>query len=302
MNVRTAVLPVAGLGVRFLPITKSIPKEILPVVDAPLIQYVIEEAWSAGMERVVLVTSRGKTVLEDHFDSNYELEAALEAKGNQEGLDIVKGLTPPGVGAISAVRQSEALGLGHAVLCARAVVGDEPFAVLLPDDLIWTDEPTPSVLRQMVTQFNDLGAPLVAVMEVDPAETDKYGVIDPYHAKIDPGERLIRTKGLVEKPSPEQAPSNLAVIGRYILTPEIFDYLAKGRRGAGGEIQLTDAICALLEEQSVYGFRFQGVRYDCGDKSGYQMANLSLALQRPELREKLLPFMAQQLDLWGHTQ
>ncbi|MBF0453257.1 MAG: UTP--glucose-1-phosphate uridylyltransferase GalU [Magnetococcales bacterium] len=299
MTIRTAVLPVAGLGTRFLPITKSLPKEMLPVVDAPLIQYVVEEAWSAGMEQVVLVSSRGKAILEDHFDTSPELESALEAKGAEALLATLRELTPAGVGRIASVRQSAPLGLGHAVLCARAVVGNEPFAVLLPDDLIWTEESTPTVLRQMVDAFQHKGSSLVAVMEVDPSQTDKYGVIDPVDREIKPGERLIQTQGLVEKPEPAQAPSNLAVIGRYILTPDVFDLLENGKRGAGGEIQLTDAICALLPSQSVYGYRFEGTRFDCGDKVGYQMANLALSLHRPEMRERLLPFLQEQLAHWG---
>jgi UTP--glucose-1-phosphate uridylyltransferase len=298
MTIRTAILPVAGLGTRFLPVTKSIPKEFLPVVDKPLIQYVVEEAWSAGIEQVVLVSSRGKAVLEDYFDTNPELEAVLAAKGKQELVATIQGLVPTEAGKICSVRQSAPLGLGHAVLCARSVVGNEPFAVLLPDDLILTDASTPSVLRQMVDQFDKCGNSLVAVMEVERSQTDKYGVIDPFTGTVADDERLIRTKGLVEKPDPEQAPSNFAVIGRYILRPEIFDHLVSGRRGAGGEIQLTDAICALLDKQSVYGYRFAGTRYDCGDKTGYQMANLALALSRSDIREGLLPFVKEQLARW----
>jgi UTP--glucose-1-phosphate uridylyltransferase len=299
MTIRTAVLPVAGLGTRFLPITKSMPKEMLPVVDQPLIQYVVEEAWSAGIEQVVLVSSRGKAVLEDHFDTNAELELALDAKGKQELLASVRALTPPGGSTICAVRQSSPLGLGHAVLCARELVGNEPFAVLLPDDLICTGDSAPGVLSQLVEQYKKTTSSVVAIMEVAPSQTDRYGVIDPFDSKIVDGERLIKTKGLVEKPEPAQAPSNLAVVGRYILTPEIFTLLASGNRGAGGEIQLTDAICALLGQQSVYGYLFEGTRFDCGNKVGYQMANIALSLERPEMREQLLPFIKEQLLSYG---
>ncbi|MBF0382996.1 MAG: UTP--glucose-1-phosphate uridylyltransferase GalU [Magnetococcales bacterium] len=299
MTIRTAVLPVAGLGTRFLPVTKSIPKEMLPVVDRPLIQYVVEEAFTAGIEQVVLVSSSGKGVLEDHFDSHVELEMALAAKGKDELLQLVKDIAPPQGKSISAVRQSAPLGLGHAVLCARPVVGNEPFAVLLPDDLIWTDGSTSAVLTQMVEQFDEIQASLIAVMEVSPSQTNLYGVIDPYDPELDDGNDIIRAKGFVEKPSPEVAPSNLALIGRYILTPEIFPLLANGKKGAGGEIQLTDAISALLEQQSVFGYRFRGVRYDCGDKTGYQMANLALSLQRSEMRDELLPFIKKQLADWS---
>ncbi|MBF0193490.1 MAG: UTP--glucose-1-phosphate uridylyltransferase GalU [Magnetococcales bacterium] len=299
MTIRTAVLPVAGLGTRFLPVTKSIPKEMLSVVDRPLIQYVVEEAFSAGIEQVVLVSSRSKSVLEDHFDSHVELEMALEAKGKDELLQLVKDLTPPKGRSISAVRQSAPLGLGHAVLCAQAVVGREPFAVLLPDDLIWTDDATPSVLTQMVEQYEKIQASVVAVMEVSPAQTNLYGVIDPSNPDVSKGDSVIKAKGFVEKPSPDIAPSNLAVVGRYILTPEIFPLLANGKKGAGGEIQLTDAISALLEQQSVFGYRFSGTRYDCGDKIGYQKANLALSLQRPDMRSELLPFIKEQLASWS---
>lgn len=298
MTVRTAVLPVAGLGSRFLPITKSVPKEFLAVVDTPLIQYVVEEAWAAGIERIVLVTSRSKSVFLDHFVTHAELEAALMARGKEELLNSVKQIKTPNAGTISAVRQNEPLGLGHAVYCARPLVGNEPFAVLLPDDLIWVDKGEPTVLEQMVSQFNELGNSMVAVMEVDRSETDKYGVIDPAGVNINKKQRLMRIKGVVEKPDPQEAPSQLAIIGRYILTPEIFDLLALGRTGRGGEIQLTDAIEALLSIQPVHGYRFQGIRYDCGDKAGYQMANLALSLQRPELRARLLPFLKEQLALW----
>lgn len=298
MKIRTAVLPVAGLGTRFMPITKSIPKEILPIVDTPLIQYVVEEAWSAGIEQVVLVSSRGKEVLENHFDSHPELETALSTKNKTDLLNTLKSLTTPDNKTIAVVRQSEPLGLGHAVLCARELVGNEPFAVLLPDDLVWTGKDGPSALKQMVTKFQEVSSSLVAVMEVEKSETDKYGIIDPL-AEYGADDNMIATKGLIEKPHPDHAPSNLAIIGRYILTPEIFDLLASGTRGAGGEIQLTDAICALLDQQSVYGYRFAGVRYDCGDKTGYQMANLALSLHRPKMRKRLIPFLQDQLAQWG---
>ncbi|MEO5377516.1 MAG: UTP--glucose-1-phosphate uridylyltransferase GalU [Magnetococcus sp. DMHC-6] len=293
MKVRKAVLPVAGLGTRFLPATKVMPKEMLTVVDRPLIQYAVEEAWAAGIEHVILVTSRGKELLEDHLDRSFELETALRSRGNEKYLDIVQSIVAK-QGTVFVTRQLHPLGLGHAVLCAREMVGNEPFAVILPDDLIHSSVP---VLKQMVKQYEQLQTSMVAVMEVDSAHTNRYGIIDFENSgqNTDP---LLKIKGLIEKPPIETAPSNLAVIGRYILTPEIFDHLATVKTGAGGEIQLTDAMAALLQHQSIYGYRYSGIRYDCGDKVGYQMANLALSLEREEMRERLLPFLAQTLARW----
>ncbi|MBF0124306.1 MAG: UTP--glucose-1-phosphate uridylyltransferase GalU [Magnetococcales bacterium] len=299
MKVRKAVLPVAGLGTRFLPATKSIPKEMLPVVDRPIIDYAVSEAWDAGIEQVILVTGRGKGALEDYFDHAVELETTLSAKGNLASLRcLLDGL--PKDGTISYVRQQQPLGLGHAVWCARHLVGNEPFAVLLPDDLIappldgaYAGVPT---LRQMVQQFERLGVAVVAAMEVAAADVSKYGIIDPRHEVDD----LVAINGLIEKPAPEQAPSSLAVIGRYILPPEIFTLLERGQRGAGGEIQLTDALVQLLAQQPMYGYRFHGTRFDCGTKVGFQMANLEMALRHETLRAQLLPFFRTQIAKWQH--
>ncbi|MBF0294154.1 MAG: UTP--glucose-1-phosphate uridylyltransferase GalU [Magnetococcales bacterium] len=298
MKLRTVVIPVAGLGTRFLPATKTLPKEMLPVVDKPLIQYAVEEAWAAGMERIVFVTGRGKKILEDHFDHNPELEEALLARGKDTLLAEARSTIPQPAGTLLYTRQNQPLGLGHAVWCARHVAGGEPFAVILPDDLIDTGGGKP-VLQQMAEEFDRLQTSIVAVMAVEPWQTSKYGIVAPLNREeIDA--HCIQVNGLIEKPLAEAAPSNLAVIGRYILMPEIFQYLERKHQGVGGEVQLTDAIAALLEKQAVYAFRFQGVRYDCGDKVGFQMANISLALQRPQLRDQLLPLLQEQLDRYHH--
>ncbi|MBF0429467.1 MAG: UTP--glucose-1-phosphate uridylyltransferase GalU [Magnetococcales bacterium] len=297
MKLRTVVIPVAGLGTRFLPATKTLPKEMLPVVDKPLIQYAVEEAWAAGMERIVFVTGRGKKILEDHFDHTPELEETLIARGKDQLLTEARSSIPNLSGTLLYTRQNKPLGLGHAVWCARHVVGDEPFAVILPDDLIDTGSGEP-VLQQMARQFEQLHASIVAVMTVEAQQTNKYGIVAPLDKDLDTTTleaQCIQVTGLIEKPLAEAAPSNLAVIGRYILMPEIFHYLERRHQGVGGEVQLTDAIAALLEKQSVYAYRFQGTRFDCGDKVGFQMANLDLALQRPEIRERLLPFLATQM-------
>ena len=288
MKIRKAVFPVAGLGTRFLPATKAMPKEMLPVVDRPLIQYAVEEAVASGIEQIIFVTGKGKSALEDHFDRAMNLEGILRDRGKEALLRQVESLVPDS-GTIIYTRQSEPLGLGHAIWCARHVVGDEPFAVLLADDLIKSDTP---VLHQMIREFDRLRASLVALIEVPREETSKYGVIEG-DQQVD---GVVRIQSMVEKPDPDQAPSNLAVIGRYILTPRIFDILARQKRGAGGEIQLTDAMAELLTEQPIFGYRFQGTRYDCGDKAGFQMANLAFALERPELREQLLPGLRRLLD------
>jgi len=277
-RVRKAVFPVAGLGTRFLPATKANPKEMLPIVDKPLIQYAAEEAISAGVEELVFVTSSSKRAIEDHFDKNYELESELERRGKDALLRIVREVVPAGVSCVY-VRQADALGLGHAVLCARPVVGDEPFAVILADDLI--DSGEHSCLSQMVDRFAYYRCSVLGVEEVPREDTDKYGVVDA--STIAPG--LSRVASIVEKPAPDQAPSNLAVVGRYILTPRIFDLLEETPRGAGGEIQLTDAIAALLAEEQVLAYQFEGTRYDCGSKLGYLMATVEYGLKHPELAE-----------------
>ena len=283
MKVKKAVFPVAGLGTRFIPATKAMAKEMLPVVDKPIIQYAVEEAFRAGIEQIIFVTGRGKKALEDHFDRSYEIEHTLQEKGKTDLLKQIQELVPT-TGTIVYTRQNEPLGLGHAIWCARDIVGDEPFAVLLADDLIQTDKP---VLSEMVKKFDRLRASMAAVMEVEMDQTDKYGILDAEAVEDD----IVRIKDMVEKPNPGDAPSNLAIIGRYILTPRIFDFLGKKQKGAGGEIQLTDAMKSLLKEQPIFGYKFKGKRFDCGDKVGFQMANLAFALERPDMRDRLIKFI-----------
>ncbi len=283
MKIKKAVFPVAGLGTRFIPATKAMAKEMLPVVDKPIIQYAVEEAFAAGIEQIVFVTGRGKKALEDHFDRSYEIEHVLENKGKTDLLKQIQELVPK-TGTIIYTRQHEPLGLGHAIWCAKDVVGDEPFAVLLADDLIQTDKP---VLSEMVKKFDRVRASLAAVMEVEKDQTDKYGILEAQPVEKD----IVKINDMVEKPAPDEAPSNLAIIGRYILTPKIFEYLGKKKKGAGGEIQLTDAMKSLLKEQPIYGYKFEGQRFDCGDKAGFQMANMAFALQRPDMRDKLIKFI-----------
>jgi UTP--glucose-1-phosphate uridylyltransferase len=283
MKIKKAVFPVAGLGTRFLPATKAMPKEMLTVVDKPIIQYAVEEAFAAGIEQIIFVTGRGKGALEDHFDHSRELEEILTTKG-KDFLLMESVAMVPDEGRIVYTRQNEPLGLGHAIWCAKDIVGDEPFAVLLADDMILSDVP---VLTQMVGQFERLRSSMVAVIEVEPNETDKYGIID---AERDV-DHILRINSLIEKPKPQQAPSNLAIIGRYILTPKIFDILGRKTKGAGGEIQLTDAMSILLKEQPIFAYKFNGTRFDCGDKAGFQKANIAFALERPELREQLMPYL-----------
>jgi UTP--glucose-1-phosphate uridylyltransferase len=284
--VRKAVFPVGGLGTRFLPATKAMPKEMLPVVDKPLIQHAVEEARAAGIEEFIFVTGRSKTALEDHFDHSFELEATLEERGKKETLAALHSWLP-GAGQVSYTRQQKPLGLGHAVWCARNLVGDEPFAVLLADDLILAETPC---LKQMVDVYGDTGGNVVAVMDVPREHTKRYGVLD---VASDDG-RLAKVRGLVEKPSPEKAPSTLSIIGRYILEPEIFDHLAKIGQGAGGEIQLTDGLMKLVEGgRPFHGLRFTGRRFDCGDKIGFLHANIALALARPDMAPDVRQFLAE---------
>lgn len=277
--VRKIILPVAGLGTRFLPATKAIPKEMLPVLDRPLIQYAVEEAREAGIEDIVLVTGRNKQVMEDHFDHAYELEKILQERGKNDGLEAARAMLLE-EGRISYVRQMRPRGLGHAVWCAREIVGDEPFAVALPDELL---KGQPGCLKQMVEAYNDVGGNIVATMAVPHEETSKYGVITPGAET----RGLTEVKGLVEKPHPDDAPSNLAVIGRYILQPEVMQYLSAKEIGAGGEIQLTDAMAKQIGEQPFHALPFTGPRFDCGSKIGWLMANLSLAMDDPALAGKL---------------
>ncbi|WP_130470617.1 UTP--glucose-1-phosphate uridylyltransferase GalU [Candidatus Magnetaquicoccus inordinatus] len=297
MRPRTAVIPVAGLGTRFLPATKAMPKEMLTVVDKPLVQYAVEEAFAAGIERIIFVTGRGKEMLADHFDYTPELEESLRNRNRQDPLQQIRSLVPS-AGCLIYTRQNEPLGLGHAIWCARHLVGDGPFAILLPDDLVWSGPQHPPVMKQMCDQYESLQHSMVAIMNVEAQETNKYGILDPLTAPESSTSPLVQAKGLVEKPAPHLAPSRLAIIGRYILRPEIFSLLGKKQTGAGGEIQLTDAMAMLMQNHPIYGFLFQGTRYDCGDKVGFQMANLALAMEQPEMRTRLLPFLNTQLSHW----
>ncbi len=281
-KVRKAVFPVAGLGTRFLPATKAVPKEMLTVVDRPLIQYAVEEALEAGIEQMIFVTGRGKTALDDHFDIAYELEATMTARG--KSLDILESTRMP-PGSVVAVRQQEPLGLGHAVWCAREIVGDEPFAVLLPDDLMVG---RPGCLAQMVEAYRKVGGNIICAQEVPAERTASYGIITPGARDG----RLTEVMGLVEKPAPEAAPSTLAVVGRYILQPEIMAILGRIGKGAGGEIQLTDGMAALIGEQPFHSLTFAGDRHDCGDKTGFVIANLALALARDDLAPAVRAFLA----------
>ena len=276
MKIRKAVFPAAGLGTRFLPATKAQPKEMLPLVDKPIIQYVIEEAVAAGLTKIIIVTGRGKNAIEDHFDTSYELEKMLEARGKTDLLEQVRAVS--NMINVSYVRQGESLGLGHAVLMARDLVGDEPFAVMLGDDII--DNPVPC-MKQMVEVFERHQGPVIAVHQVPRSEISAYGVID---GTPEPGNgRVYRIRDLVEKPRAEAAPSDLAIIGRYILTPDIFDCLESTSRDEGGEIQLTNGLRALRERRQLYGYRFEGIRHDAGNKLGFLKATVEFALKRPDL-------------------
>ena len=283
-RIRMAVFPVAGLGTRFLPATKASPKEMLPVVDKPLIQYAVEEAVAAGVDTMVFVTGRTKRAIEDHFDKAYELEAELKVKQKLRMLELVRSTVPEGVNCIY-IRQGEAMGLGHAVACAQPIVGNEPFAVILADDLI--DGGGEQVLSQMTRRFETVQSSILGVERVPREETDKYGVVSADEMRDD----LARVYGIVEKPSPETAPSNLAVVGRYILTPRIFELLARTPPDSRGEIQLTDAIASLLEHESVYAHEFHGTRYDCGSKLGYLKATLEYGLKHAELGEEFRAYL-----------
>ncbi len=283
-HVTKAVFPVAGLGTRFLPATKATPKEMLPVVDKPLIQYAAEEAVAAGAKTLIFVTGSNKTAIPDHFDRAYELENELKLRGKTDRLALVEDMLPDDVTCVY-VRQAEALGLGHAVLCAAPVVGNDPFYVVLPDDLI--DDGGRGVLAQMRKAWDERGASLVGVQQVPREKTSSYGILDAERA----ADRLFKMRGMVEKPAPDDAPSDLGVVGRYLLTPRVFELLRETGKGAGGEIQLTDAIAALLAEEPVYGFEFEGTRYDCGDKLGYLMATVNYGLSHDELGDSFRNFL-----------
>lgn len=289
--IRKAVFPVAGLGSRFLPATKAQPKEMLPIVDKPLIQYAVEEAVAAGITELVFITGRNKRAIEDHFDKAYELEAELEAHGKQALLDVVRGVIPKNVNCIY-IRQPAALGLGHAVLCARPVIGNEPFAVLLADDFMDTDAPTRPVLAQMTELYGYERSSILAVQDVPREHTRQYGIVSA--SSYRPGLELV--SGIVEKPAPEVAPSTLAVVGRYVLSGSIFDYLENLGTGAGGEIQLTDGIAALMRDERVLAYRYQGQRYDCGSKLGYLKATAAIGLKHPETAEGFRASLAALLD------
>jgi len=286
--VRKAICPVAGLGTRFLPATKALPKEMLPVVDKPLIEYAVDEARSAGIEEFIFVTGRGKTAIEDHFDNHYELEQTLSERGRIEELDQVnRSKLEPGQAAY--VRQMSPLGLGHAVWCARNLVNDEPFAVLLADDLIQADKPT---LGEMVEVYEQHGGNVVSLMEVPLEQTTRYGIVEPGHTDGN----LVEIRGLVEKPDPSDAPSNLAIVGRYILQPEIMDHLAQGKSGTGNEIQLTDSMMKMVGSSPFHGLRLSGKRFDCGTKAGFLAAGVALALNRKDIGSQVRASLTRLLE------
>jgi UTP--glucose-1-phosphate uridylyltransferase len=283
-KVRKAVFPAGGLGTRFLPATKVIPKEMLSLVDKPILQYGVEEAIASGIEHIIIVTGRGKGAMEDHFDISYELDATLERKGKQELLALSRSISS--MARISYVRQKEPLGLGHAVLCAKELVGNEPFAVLLPDDVIDADPPC---LKQMIGVYNERGGSVLATMTIEGAAISAYGVLAGEQDKTNP--RIYNCTGMVEKPKFEDAPSKQAIIGRYVLTPRVFELLEQTTPGAGGEIQLTDGILALLKEEKVFGYTFEGKRFDAGDKFGMLQATVEYALKRPEFGDKFKAYL-----------
>ena len=280
---RKAVLPVAGLGTRFLPATKATAKEMLPVVDKPLIQYAVEEARAAGIEQFCMVTGRGKTALVEHFDVAYELEATLRERGKTEMMRVLNDMAVQ-PGSIATVRQQVPLGLGHAIWCARAFIGDDPFAILLPDDLVLSKTPC---LKQLADAYEQTGGNIVAVTEVPREQTNKYGILD---IANDDG-RMVEVRGLIEKPAPADAPSNLSIIGRYVLMPEVMGHLARMDRGAGNEVQLTDAMAKLIGNQPFHGLRYEGERFDCGDKVGFLEAQIAFALVRPDLGPSVRAFL-----------
>ena len=280
---RKAVLPVAGLGTRFLPATKATAKEMLPVVDKPLIQYAVEEARAAGIEQFCMVTGRGKTGLVEHFDIAFELEANLRERGKTEMMAMLREMAVQ-PGSIATVRQQVPLGLGHAIWCARSFIGDDPFAILLPDDLVLSRTPC---LKQLADAYNETGGNVVAVAEVPRDQTNKYGILD---VGTDNG-RLVEVRGLVEKPDPATAPSNLCIIGRYVLMPQVVEHLSRMERGAGNEVQLTDAMAKMIGQVPFHGLRYEGERFDCGDKAGFLEAQIAFALQRPDLRDAVRTFL-----------
>ena len=286
--VRKAVIPAAGLGTRFLPATKATPKEMLPIVDKPTIQYIIEEALASGIEDIIIISGKGKRSIEDHFDRNMELEMSLEASGKFEQLEMVRRISEIN---LHYIRQKEPRGLGHAILCARRFIGDEPFAVLLGDDVVDSEKPA---LKQLIDVYDRRGFSVLGVQEVAPEKVSSYGIIDSVPTEED---RTYTVRDMVEKPAQEEAPSRLAVLGRYIITPEIFDILENTPPGRGNEIQLTDALRVLAKEQPMYAYNFEGRRYDVGDKQGFIEATVEFALKRPEMRSKLLEYLAHIVDV-----
>ncbi|MGI3778432.1 MAG: UTP--glucose-1-phosphate uridylyltransferase GalU [Janthinobacterium lividum] len=284
-KLRKAVLPVAGLGTRFLPATKAMAKEMLPVVDKPLIQYAVEEARAAGIEQFCMITGRGKMALVEHFDVAYELEATLKERGKADALAMLRGQQMP-PGSVVTVRQQEPLGLGHAIWCARAFIGEDPFAILLPDDLVLSETPC---MQQLADAYEATGGSVVAVTEVPPEHTNRYGILA---IGADDG-RLVEVTGLVEKPAPADAPSNLSIIGRYVLTADVMGHLARMERGAGNEVQLTDAMARMIGSGPFHGLRYEGRRFDCGDKVGFLEAQLAFALKRPDLAPAVREFLKQ---------
>ena len=281
-KVRKAIIPAAGLGTRFLPATKSQPKEMLPIVDKPTLQYIIEEAVNSGIEEILIVTGRSKKSIEDHFDRSIELELELEQKGKNEMLELVRSIS--NMVDIYFIRRKEPKGLGHAIYCAKSFVGDEPFAVLLGDDIVDNDVPC---LKQLLNAYNEYNTSILGVQEVSKEDTNKYGILDVKYIE----DRVYKVKDMVEKPKVEEAPSNMAILGRYIITPAIFDILENQKPGKGGEIQLTDALKTLGEHEAIYAYNFEGRRYDVGDKLGFLEATVDFALKRPELREEFMKFL-----------
>ncbi len=283
-KIKKVVFPVGGLGTRFLPATKSMPKEMLPVVDKPLIHYAYEEAKAAGIEEFIFITGRNKGAIADHFDHSYELQDILDSKNKKRELELTSKWLPE-AGSIVFTRQRQPLGLGHAVWCARHLIGDEPFAVILADDLVLSKT---ACLKQMIEQYNDCGGNVLGVMDIPRSDTASYGIVDIDTSASKPDAKLVKARGLVEKPAPENAPSTLSIIGRYILQPEVIKVLSHQKAGAGGEIQLTDAIASMIGKNDVYGYRFEGVRYDCGGLAGFVAANVAFALERDGLRDKVI--------------
>ena len=284
-KVTKAVFPVAGMGTRFLPATKANPKEMLPIVDKPLIQYAAEEAVAAGITELIFITGRTKRSITDHFDKAYELETELEKKGKTESLEIVRNIVPGNVTCIY-IRQAEPLGLGHAVLCAKPVIGDAPFAVILPDDLI--DDGSRGVIKQMINKYEQEGRSVIAVENVPKEDTSKYGIVETSETE---DKSLFKINSIVEKPHPEEAPSTLGVVGRYVLSPEIFSCLEQTSRGTGNEIQLTDAISLLLKKESAFAYEFEGTRYDCGSKLGYMQASIQYALKDADIKQDFRAYL-----------